>query len=54
MKATWSGMIRFGLVVLPIRLYAATEEHPVRLHEIHVADTRSPEVRPVAMAGCSG
>ncbi|MET7353074.1 Ku protein [Streptomyces mirabilis] len=38
MKATWSGMIRFGLVALPIRLYAATEEHPVRLHEIHVSD----------------
>jgi DNA end-binding protein Ku len=38
MKAMWSGMIQFGLVVLPIRLYAATEEHPVRLHEIHVAD----------------
>jgi DNA end-binding protein Ku len=38
MKATWSGMIRFGLVALPIRLYAATEEHPVRLHEIHVTD----------------
>ncbi|MGW3445626.1 non-homologous end joining protein Ku [Streptomyces sp. NPDC001076] len=38
MKATWSGMIQFGLVALPIRLYAATEEHPVRLHEIHVAD----------------
>ncbi|WP_179382523.1 Ku protein [Streptomyces sp. SA15] len=38
MEATWSGTIQFGLVALPIRLYAATEEHPVRLHEIHVAD----------------
>ncbi|MGW4823605.1 non-homologous end joining protein Ku [Streptomyces sp. NPDC004227] len=38
MKAVWSGMIQFGLVALPIRLYAATVEHPVRLHEIHVAD----------------
>ncbi|MEU6098911.1 Ku protein [Streptomyces sp. NPDC047079] len=38
MKATWPGMIQVGLVALPIRLYAATEEHPVRLHEIHVAD----------------
>ncbi|MGX1886822.1 non-homologous end joining protein Ku [Streptomyces sp. NPDC055287] len=37
-KATWSGLVRFGLVALPIRLYAATEEHPVRLHEIHSAD----------------
>ncbi|MEV4334275.1 Ku protein [Streptomyces sp. NPDC049597] len=31
-------MIQFGLVALPVRLYAATEEHPVRLHEIHTAD----------------
>ncbi|MGW3624782.1 Ku protein [Streptomyces sp. NPDC000880] len=23
---------------MPVRLYAATEEHPVRLHEIHTAD----------------
>ncbi|MGY1583788.1 non-homologous end joining protein Ku [Streptomyces sp. MN13] len=38
MKATWSGAIQFGLVVLPVRLYAATVEHPVRLHETHVAD----------------
>ncbi|MEV5730775.1 Ku protein [Streptomyces pharetrae] len=34
----WSGMLQVGLVVLPIRLYVATVEHPVRLHEIHVAD----------------
>lgn len=38
MKATWSGMIQFGLVTMPIKLYAATEEHPVRLREIHIAD----------------
>ncbi|WP_308434757.1 non-homologous end joining protein Ku, partial [Streptomyces viridiviolaceus] len=38
MKATWSGMIQFGLIAMPIRLYAATKEHPVRLHEIHLAD----------------
>ncbi|MFJ1610844.1 hypothetical protein ACIOHS_47260 [Streptomyces sp. NPDC088253] len=37
MKATWSGTIQFGLVALPIRLYAATEEHPVRLHETEPA-----------------
>ncbi|MFI2369825.1 Ku protein [Streptomyces sp. NPDC018833] len=38
MRATWSGVIQFGLVALPVRLYAATEEHPVRLHEIHTVD----------------
>jgi hypothetical protein len=41
MKAAWSGMIRLALVTLPIRLYAATEERPVRLHEIHVSDGSS-------------
>jgi DNA end-binding protein Ku len=38
MRAIWSGVISFGMVALPVRLYAATEEHPVRLHEIHTAD----------------
>ncbi|MGG7568844.1 Ku protein [Streptomyces sirii] len=38
MRATWSGLIQFGMVALPIRLYAATEEHAVRLHEIHTKD----------------
>ncbi|MET8405912.1 Ku protein [Streptomyces sp900116325] len=38
MKATWSGTLQMGLVALPVRLYAATQEHSVRLHEIPVAD----------------
>ena len=38
MKATWSGVIQFGLIAMPIRLYSATKEHPVRLHEIHLSD----------------
>ncbi|MGP3983622.1 hypothetical protein [Streptomyces sp. KR80] len=36
MKAAWSGMIQFALVPLPI--YSATEEHRIRLREIHIAD----------------
>ncbi|MFI7301424.1 Ku protein [Streptomyces sp. NPDC050121] len=36
--ATWSGTISFGIVAIPVQLYAATEEHTVRLHEIHTAD----------------
>lgn len=31
-------MLQFALVAVPIRLYAATEEHPVRLREIHIPD----------------
>lgn len=36
--ATWSGTIAFGMVAIPVQLYAATEDHTVRLHEIHTAD----------------
>ena len=36
--ATWSGTIAFGMVSIPVQLYAATEEHTARLHEIHTAD----------------
>lgn len=38
MEATWSGTIQVGMVAIPIRLYTATSEHPVRLHEIHIVD----------------
>ncbi|MEU8994106.1 Ku protein [Streptomyces caniferus] len=38
-RAVWTGAITFGLVVLPCRLYTATEEHAVRLREIHKADS---------------
>ncbi|MFD9604778.1 Ku protein [Streptomyces sp. NPDC059970] len=45
MRATWSGVIQFGMVALPVQLFAATEEHPVRLHEIHTADSGRVEHR---------
>ncbi|MFB7190915.1 Ku protein [Streptomyces sp. NPDC056230] len=45
MRATWSGVIQFGMVALPVQLFAATEEHPVRLHEIHTADSSRVEHR---------
>ncbi|HEY3201734.1 MAG TPA: Ku protein, partial [Actinomycetes bacterium] len=34
----WKGAISFGLVTIPIRLYAATEERGVSLHQVHAAD----------------
>jgi DNA end-binding protein Ku len=37
-RAVWTGTISFGLVVLPVQLYAATEERRVTLREIHAAD----------------
>ncbi|MFB8272906.1 Ku protein [Streptomyces sp. NPDC055955] len=38
MRALWSGVLQFGLVVLPVKLFSATEEHRVRLREVHAAD----------------
>jgi DNA end-binding protein Ku len=37
-KSVWKGVISFGLVSIPIRLYAATEERGVALHQVHVKD----------------
>lgn len=34
----WKGVVSFGLVAIPIKLYAATEEHDTPLHQVHVAD----------------
>ncbi|MFF8786774.1 Ku protein [Streptomyces sp. NPDC015125] len=38
-KAAWTGVIAFSLIIVPIRLYRATEERSVRLREIHKADS---------------
>jgi DNA end-binding protein Ku len=38
MRALWKGAITFGLVNVPIRLYAATEDHDIGLHQVHDAD----------------
>ncbi|MET4923004.1 Ku protein [Streptomyces sp. PSRA5] len=36
--AIWSGAISFGLVTIPIRLLAATEDHSIRFRRIHLED----------------
>jgi len=38
MKTIWKGAIQFGLVSIPVRMYAATEEKTVRFHQLHAAD----------------
>ncbi|MER0242055.1 Ku protein [Streptomyces sp. HSW2009] len=38
MRSMWKGAIGFGLVSIQVRLYPATEEHGVRLHQVHTAD----------------
>ncbi|MFF7724993.1 Ku protein [Streptomyces sp. NPDC008001] len=34
----WKGAIGFGLVSVPVRLYAAVQEHGLRLHQVHDKD----------------
>jgi DNA end-binding protein Ku len=38
MRIVWRGTISFGLVTIPVRLYAATENKNVPAHQIHVSD----------------
>ncbi|MFC5337670.1 Ku protein [Leucobacter denitrificans] len=38
MRAIWSGAITFGLVNVPVKLYSATEDHDVDLHQVHDKD----------------
>jgi DNA end-binding protein Ku len=38
MRATWKGAISFGLVTIPVQLFAATEEHDVPLRQVHAKD----------------
>lgn len=38
MRAIWKGSITFGLVNVPVKLYSATEEHDLELHQVHDAD----------------
>lgn len=38
MRAIWSGSITFGLVNVPVKLYSATKDHDVDLHQVHDAD----------------
>ena len=38
MRAIWKGAVAFGLGNVPVRLYAATGEHEVRLHQVHRED----------------
>jgi DNA end-binding protein Ku len=38
MQTVWKGAISFGLVSIPIRLFTATEERGVSLHQVHEKD----------------
>ncbi|MFI5954729.1 Ku protein [Cryptosporangium sp. NPDC051539] len=38
MRAIWKGVVSFGLVTIPIKLFSATEQHDVQLRQVHAAD----------------
>ena len=38
MRAIWKGAIAFGLVNVPVKVYSATEDHDVSLHQVHGKD----------------
>ena len=38
MRSIWKGAITFGLVNVPVKVYSATEDHDVSLHQVHNAD----------------
>lgn len=38
MRSIWKGALTFGLVNVPVKLYSATEDHDVSLHQVHNAD----------------
>lgn len=38
MRAIWKGALTFGLVNVPVKVYAATEDHDVSLHQVHSTD----------------
>lgn len=38
MRSVWNGQVTFGLVTIPVRLYAATSRGGIRLRQVHAAD----------------
>jgi len=38
MRPAWTGAVTFGLVSVPVKLYSATSQHDVELHQVHDQD----------------
>jgi DNA end-binding protein Ku len=38
MRSIWKGAVSFGLVSVPVKVYSATENHDLPLHQVHDAD----------------
>ncbi|CAO5250226.1 non-homologous end joining protein Ku [Frankia sp. AgKG'84/4] len=50
MRSIWKGVISFGLVSIPIRLYSATQERDVAFHQVRRSDGSRIRYRRVAEA----
>ncbi len=38
MRSIWKGSIAFGLVNVPVKVYAATEDHDIKFRQVHAGD----------------
>jgi len=38
MRSIWKGSISFGLVNVPVKVYAATTDHDIKFHQVHAKD----------------
>ena len=38
MRSMWKGAISFGLVMIPVKLYAATEQKDIAFRQVHRED----------------
>lgn len=38
MRSIWAGTISFGMVVIPVKLYAATQQRDISFRQVHQAD----------------
>jgi DNA end-binding protein Ku len=47
MRPVWSGAISFGLVTIPIKVLAATEDHSIQFRQVHLADMSRVRTRKV-------
>jgi DNA end-binding protein Ku len=47
MHSIWAGAISFGLVVIPVRLYAATEQRDIAFRQVHRKDAARIQFRRV-------
>lgn len=50
MRAIWKGAVSFGLVNVPVRLYAATENHDLSFHQVRRSDGSRIRYKRVAQA----